>query len=237
MMEDIFIKNPDESVPSNNRFLKSPELVDLLKRPTLLDPVESVLGSDLFLWRIGTFIKGPKQEIGRNEIPWHQDRHYWPIEPALVCSAWLAIDDVDLENSPVHFIPGTHRELIPHIASLEHHRFGERADPEYFDVSKAVPVTLKAGQFVLFNERLLHWSAPNTSDRRRFGLAVRILPPQVRVLEYDCDQHGLVQLRGGNPLGFNRLVTVPTESPSQPGRSEGRHFPSAVPRHLPRLSM
>jgi hypothetical protein len=68
---------------------------------------------------------------------------------------------------------------------------------------------LKAGEFVIFNERLLHWSRPNHSHRRRFGMAIRVLPPQVRVMDFDCEQHGLVQLHGGNPLNFNRLVEPP----------------------------
>lgn len=210
MLEELYINNPDDSVPGNNRFLKHPEIVDLLKRPALCDRMASIIGEDLFLWRIGAFIKEAHAGgLGSKEIPWHQDRNYWPLEPSLVCSAWLAVDDVDEENSAVHFIPGTHRQLIPHIPPSPGQAFRAQADPDYFDVSEAVPMNLKAGEFVIFNERLLHWSRPNNSDRRRFGLAIRVLPPQVRVTEYDCEQHGLVQLRGNNPLNFNRLVEPP----------------------------
>ena len=37
-------------------------------------------------------------------------------------------------------------------------------------------------------------------------MAIRILPPLVRVMEFDSDDHALVQLRGKDPLGFNRIV-------------------------------
>ena len=92
-----------------------------------------------------------------------------------ICSAWVAVDDVDVDNSAMHVIPGSHRQLVPHISATEDQVFEEQADPAHFDPSQAVPIELKTGQFVLFNERLLHWSKPNTSDRRRFGLAVRVL--------------------------------------------------------------
>lgn len=210
MLEELYINNPDDSVPSNNRFLKHPEIVELLRRPQLTDRMRSIIGDDLFLWRIGAFIKDiNNSKLIQKEVPWHQDRNYWPIEPAIVCSAWLAVDDVDTENSAVHIIPGTHRELIPHIPASEGQQFREQADPRFFDASKAVPMCLKAGEFFLFNERLMHWSKPHTSERRRFGMAIRVLPPQTRVMDYDCDAHGLVQLHGGDPLGFNRIVEPP----------------------------
>ena len=206
MLEELYINNPDDSVPSNNRFVRHPQIVELLRRPELCDRMQSIIGADLFLWRIGSFIKEPNAGLGLKEIPWHQDRNYWPIEPALVCSAWLAVDDVDVENSAVHIIPGTHREMIPHIPATEGQAFVEQADPAHYDASKAVALELKAGEFFMFNERLLHWSKPNTSQRRRFGMAIRVLPPQVRIMRYDCADHGLVQLRGADPLQFNRII-------------------------------
>ncbi|HCL28751.1 MAG TPA: hypothetical protein DIC52_09980 [Candidatus Latescibacteria bacterium] len=204
LLEGFYLRDPDPSVGQNIRFVKHPEIIELCRRPQLTEAMASVMGEDLFLWRIGFFNKEPHET--RGEIPWHQDRNYWPLEPVMVCSAWVAVDDVDIDNSAMHVIPGSHRQLVPHIAATEGQVFQQQADPDHFDRDQAVPIEMRAGQFVLFNERLLHWSKPNTSDRRRFGLAIRVLPPQVRVLRYDSDAHALVQLRGGDPLGFNRLL-------------------------------
>ncbi|HJP34228.1 MAG TPA: phytanoyl-CoA dioxygenase family protein [Candidatus Latescibacteria bacterium] len=204
MLEGLYLRHPDGSTGQNIRHVKHPEIVELFRRSQLTDAMASILGQDLFLWRVGFFNKEPHET--RGEIPWHQDRNYWPLEPLIVCSAWVAVDDVDAENSAMHVIPGSHRQLVPHIPATEGQVFQEQADPAHFDPDQAVPIELQAGQFVLFNERLLHWSPPNSSNRRRFGLAVRVLPPQVRVLRYDSEAHGVVQLRGGDPLGFNRIV-------------------------------
>lgn len=203
MLERVFIDEPVPDVSPNTRFVQHPELVQLCRRPQLTQAMASVIGADLFLWRIGFFNKVAGET---REIPWHQDRNYWPLEPLVVCSAWVAVDDVDVGNGAMHVIPGSHRQLVPHIEATDGQVFAEQADPAHFDVESAVPIELRAGQFVLFNERLLHWSPPNRSNRRRFGLAVRVVPPMVRVLQFDSPDHGLVQLAGSDPLGFNRLV-------------------------------
>jgi ectoine hydroxylase-related dioxygenase (phytanoyl-CoA dioxygenase family) len=204
VLERLYLDDPDPTIGPNIRHIRHQEIVDLLHRRQLTDAMASVMGEDLFLWRVGFFNKAAREK--RGEIPWHQDRNYWPLEPVIVCSAWIAVDDVDVDNSAMHVIPGSHRQLVPHIPATEEQVFLEQADPNHFNVEQAVPIELRAGQFVLFNERLLHWSPANVSDRRRFGLAARVLPPQVRVLTYDSEAHSLVQLRGGDPLGFNRIV-------------------------------
>ena len=45
-----------------------------------------------------------------------------------------------------------------------------------------VALEMKAGQISLHSDLLLHGSEPNTSDRRRCGLTMRFIPPEVRAL-------------------------------------------------------
>ncbi|MDY6806067.1 MAG: phytanoyl-CoA dioxygenase family protein [Cyanobacteriota bacterium] len=47
---------------------------------------------------------------------------------------------------------------------------------------KAVPVVLKAGEFMLFTDELIHRSLCNTSGRVRLSLTLRIAQPSVKVL-------------------------------------------------------
>jgi hypothetical protein len=42
---------------------------------------------------------------------------------------------------------------------------------------------MKAGQLSLHSDLLLHGSEPNTSDRRRCGLTLRYVPPDVKPLK------------------------------------------------------
>ncbi|MFW5846261.1 MAG: phytanoyl-CoA dioxygenase family protein, partial [Planctomycetota bacterium] len=122
----------------------------------------------------------------------------------VVVSAWLAVDDADEENSCVGFIPGSHQRMLPHVAMGPEMWFKKGVDPDLVPREGIERMILRAGEFVLFNERCLHHSEPNRSDRRRFGLAIRQIPPLVRITSYDSEHHGVVQISGADPLGFNR---------------------------------
>eukprot|EP00494_Astrolonche_serrata_P013646 UN13770 len=69
--------------------------------------VEQVLGPNIALWNSSFFAK--PSYTGR-ETPFHQDGHYWPIQPPSTCTVWCAIDPATKENGCMKFIPGSHRE-------------------------------------------------------------------------------------------------------------------------------
>lgn len=193
----------------HNRHLDDRTMWELSTLPAIIGPMQSVLGEDLLMWRTNFFNKEP----GGKEIPWHQDRNYWPLEPEIVISAWLAIDRADTENSCVQVVPGTHKKLIKHVKIIEEERdkktFAEEAVTDTIDLSKKRDIILEPGQFILFNERTLHHSNANLSNRRRLGLAIRVIIPQVRVTKFDSEQHVLFQISGRDPLGFNSIGQPP----------------------------
>lgn len=185
---------------------------DLVTRPAVLDRMESLYGPDLVLWATYFFNKEP----GGKEIPWHQDFHYWPIEPSVNISAWIAVDPATVENSCVRIIPGSHRRIVPHIASRDGMAFGEEADPAAVDraiaTSGIVDMELAPGEFFLFNERLLHQSEPNRSNRRRMGLTMRVTVPFVKVFHGQGPLfagHKNMVVRGQDRMGFNELAQPP----------------------------
>jgi hypothetical protein len=63
------------------------ELHELCTDAAILDRVESLLGSDFYLWGTQFFAKDP----GDGKLtPWHQDAFYWPLHPHRSVTAWLA---------------------------------------------------------------------------------------------------------------------------------------------------
>ena len=50
---------------------------------------------------------------------------------------------------------------------------------------------------------MLHQSDPNHSNRRRIGLAVRVIIPIVKVLDWDSPEHALITISGKDQLGIN----------------------------------
>lgn len=182
----------------------NPFLFDMANSPAIRDRVTSIMGDDLLLWRTMFFSKEPGDKL----IPWHQDYDGWKIEPMLVVSAWLAIDEATRDNGCVDLIPGSHRQFYPFIPSPPNvmDGFPQMADPSAFDESKAVSMTVKPGQFFLFSERMLHRSMPNVTPHRRLGLAMRYIPTLVRVL--DPGDHPIL-ISGEDKLRFNQLASVP----------------------------
>ena len=196
---------PDHKNRVHNRHLDEPVIHELASHPAIVERMAALYGDDLLLWRTNFFTKEP----GGLEIPWHQDFNYWPLEPPVICSAWLAIDPATTENSCVQIIPGSHRKVAPHVPAPEGMQFKEMVDPDWADESKAIEMELEPGELFLFNERTLHHSHPNNSDKRRIGLAVRVIPPFVKVLNYDSPNHGLVQIHGEDPMGINQHAEPP----------------------------
>lgn len=147
----------------------------LAKDSRILDMVEQVIGKDLILWLTHLFCKTAGS--GR-EVPWHQDGQYWPIRPHATCTVWVALDKVDRGNGAMRVIPGSHRRgAYAHRTDLsESLTLNQVAEAAQFDEDEARYLELEPGQVSLHDVDILHGSAPNTSGRRRAGLALRYMP-------------------------------------------------------------
>jgi non-haem Fe2+, alpha-ketoglutarate-dependent halogenase len=90
------------------------------------------------------------------------------------------------------------------------------------DPDQVVTATMKAGQYMIFSERVIHGSPANLSDRRRWGMAFRVVPPTVKVYDdqpfhyvkylneqYDLRQWGGLMIRGVNTAQINRIYSQP----------------------------
>jgi hypothetical protein len=156
-------------------------LYDIVTHPILLDCVQDILGPNFIAWGSHFFCK---QAHDPRKVAWHQDASYWPLTPARTVTVWLAIDDADVENAAMKFLPGTHRQ--GHLKWREV-GFDKAVLNQEIENAKKLgkPVydELKAGQFSLHADMLAHGSDPNTSDRRRCGLTIRYCPPSVRALD------------------------------------------------------
>lgn len=146
---------------------------DMAQHPRILDYVEDLLGSDFVCWSTHYFCK-----LGRDpkRVPWHQDATYWPVRPTMTVTAWLAIDDVNETNSPLQFIPGSHRRGAIEYIKAEGPTVLSQEVEDIDRFGEPVANVLKAGQISIHTSTLLHGSEPNKSDRRRCGLALRYIP-------------------------------------------------------------
>ena len=205
-------EGPSPGKRMQSRHMDCPIVYEIASRPEIVDRMVSLFGPDLMLWATYFFNKEP----GGKEIPWHQDLNYWPLEPLINISAWIAVDEATLENSCVQLIPGSHRKAVPHIATPHEAEFEEMADPNYFDASHAIPMELLPGEFFLFNEKTLHYSDKNRSQRRRRGMTMRVTLPIVRIDQEKPPLHPghrAILLRGSDSMGFNKMCDPPGVKP------------------------
>ena len=203
--EQVFeTEGPSPGKPEQSRHMDCDVVRSIATRPEIVQRMASLYGPDLVLWATYFFNKPP----GAKEIPWHQDLNYWPLEPVINISAWIAIDAATSENACVQVIPSSHKSIVPHIEAPSDKEFSEMADPQYFDPAEAISMELQPGEFFLFNEKLLHYSPPNQSNLRRRGMTMRVTIPIVKITHDVAPLHPgheAMLIHGQDYMGFNRL--------------------------------
>lgn len=187
----------------------------LISDDRLLDIVEAFIGPNIALFASHYICK-----LGGDGQPvlWHQDGHYWPLEPMEVITVWLAVDDSDKENGCMRVIPGTHRnrQLYKHERNTERPNvLSSQVDIATVDENIAVDIEVKSGGVSVHDPFLIHGSNPNFSKRRRCGLTIRYIPTSTKITRNDWKTF---LFRGDGKEGKN------VYSPFPPFR-KGDHFP------------
>jgi ectoine hydroxylase-related dioxygenase (phytanoyl-CoA dioxygenase family) len=115
-------------------------------------------------------------------VSWHQDSSYWPLTPSKAVTAWLAIDDADVGNACMRYIPGSHTlgHLTYTLSETDESNVLNQTVPDAEKLGKPFNVELKAGEISIHSDLLLHGSEANESNRRRCGLTLRYCPVSVR---------------------------------------------------------
>jgi ectoine hydroxylase-related dioxygenase (phytanoyl-CoA dioxygenase family) len=200
--------NPKDN--THSRHLDIPELYEIVSHPAIVERLACLLGEDLIIWTGGFFIKEP-HGVGR-ATPMHQDINYWPLEPQINITAWIALEDVTAENAPLRIIPGSHQKMLHHTPAPDS-IFDEEADPSQVDMSRAITLPMRAGQFIIFSERLVHGADANFSNTRRCGMAARYTVPFTRVFPdrnpINFPAHHTIVVSGTDKFGFNRVGAPP----------------------------
>lgn len=156
-----------------------------LKEPCAIHPVfhwisrsEAIL--DLVAELIGPQIRYQGSKLNMkaaafgSPVEWHQDFAFYPHTNDDLLAVGVALDDCTRENGCLLMLPGSHRWPI-----LDHHQDGVfvgaiDVERENVDVSRAAPVTVRAGGITLHHTRMLHASAPNTSPLPRRLLLLQL---------------------------------------------------------------
>jgi hypothetical protein len=187
-----------DSYSISSAHLKYGRVWDVLVDRRIAACVRDLLGDNIVGWGSHFFCKMPRDG---KAVAWHQDASYWPLTPSRAITAWLAVDDADVENACMRFVAGSHHfgaMTFRPSSPAEHNVLNQTIDNvERF--GHFVDDCLKAGEVSFHSDLLLHGSEANQSDRRRCGLTLRYAAADVRA-HLDWNQKG-VWVSGGDPSG------------------------------------
>ncbi len=196
---------------------------DLTLRELALDKViggmcAALLQADsIHLWHDQLLYKPGGGRTSGN-VGWHQDYFYWQCSdrPRMI-TAWVALDDVTIENGCMYFVPRSHS-------------WGMMAESDFFnsdlndletrvkvpagDKFETVPCILPKGHVSFHHALTIHGSGPNTTASPRRSLVIHTFSGECRVrIPSPSDMHMnalLMQGRNGAPF-------------------DGSHFPELFP--------
>lgn len=101
--------------------------------------------------------------------PTHSDTiHFHSVPARFMCGVWIALEDIDAENGPLHYYPGSHKLPIFDFADLglrpgyENYPIYEQFMASFIATEQLKPVQLSVqqGQAIVWAANLLHGGSP-----------------------------------------------------------------------------
>jgi len=178
----------DFSSELNSAHLRNSEVLKIAREKIVVDMASQLLDSkDISIFTTRILCKMP--QVGA-AIPWHQDSHYWPLEPLKVASFWLALDNVTLENGGMKMVnfsglSNIRGQNLPVVQDEEDTgpNFFQHIPAEHIPDSSVVHHSLERGQASFHDAFIPHSSPPNHSISRRCAWIVRYIPRTTRLVQ------------------------------------------------------
>lgn len=125
-----------------------------------------------------------KKEKG-GEVPMHQNWAFVDEEKYTSISIWVPLVDSNEENGTLQMVDGSHK------------RFGKQRGPmipwELRNLTKEIianhltPMNVKAGQAVLLDDSIVHYSNVNKTPGLRLAIQLIMIPKEAKSLHYHLD--------------------------------------------------
>lgn len=179
-----------------NRHHDLPVLSQLICNNKIWDLIEEYLGPNLILWRSALFLGNPA-------LHWHEDRHADLAQgEANNLSLMIALEDTHEDNCTL-FVPGSHSltiaekekkySLRAEVNEAGNVRYEGQIPSKFYK-----PITMKAGQCILFHPKLLHASSSYVSEKndprsQRANIVLRVTTPQNLISEKAFPKYSLLK--------------------------------------------
>jgi hypothetical protein len=128
------------------------------------------------------YVKPP----GTGEFEIHQN---WPAIADLndtTVTVWCPLMDVVAENGALQFVEGSHK-ILPHVEGPLCPSFFDKIRPALIE-KYLKPNPMPAGEALIFDDGLIHWSANNDSDKARIAIQILCVPKDAQPVFFFYDR-------------------------------------------------
>lgn len=130
-------------------------IYDIVTHPRTVAYLKDLLGENI-ICHVSRFKSKPPRMVGSGEH--HQDATFNAMN-ARCAIVWLAIEDADVENGCMWFVPGSHKLGV--VECDEKHYVINRSK-----YGQEEPCEVKAGHAIFMNDLVMHSSPANRSQNR-----------------------------------------------------------------------
>jgi ectoine hydroxylase-related dioxygenase (phytanoyl-CoA dioxygenase family) len=124
----------------------------------------------------------------KGEVPLHQNWAFVDEHKYTSVSIWCPLVDSSIENGTLQVVPGSHKRFAPVRGPLvpwELEGMKQTIINEYL-----VPMNVKAGQAVILDDSLIHYSALNNTEGLRLAIQLILIPGITHSIHYHMDSTG-----------------------------------------------
>jgi hypothetical protein len=124
-----------------------------------------------------------QKEPGLGEVPVHQNWNFVDETKYVTVSVWCPMVDVAEINGTIEVVPYTHRMFRDVLRSPSIPWFFTGYERHIID-KYCQPIAVKAGEVLVFDDSIIHYSKPNMGDYNRLVIQVIAKPKEAQAKHY-----------------------------------------------------
>lgn len=183
----INLYNKKEKSFFDKGFHRTLDLKDLKKKKEICDSISSVITpvSEHYLKEYRMLLTSfMTKEIQTTAFDIHQNWTFVEEDKYTSLVIWVPLQDVDETNGCMFFIPESDK-WDKKIRGNNIEWFYEKRKDEL--MKQMIPLPMKAGDAVIFDDATIHYTSPNFSSKPRISIAQVMIPIEAQPIFYNRD--------------------------------------------------
>ena len=168
-----------------------PSIYELANSKNILENVENFTKTKCLMWYSVLFNKQKKTKL---HIPWHYDDYFWNLK-GRGCTVWVALNNITDDMGPMEFAFDENVKDLKHEVNQDPNNILVRGNTTSYipdDKIERQIVTLKAGEYSIHSNDVMHRSGINKTNVDRRAFALRYIDINAKPLSFTFFKRGVV---------------------------------------------